>query len=636
MLRASCVGIILFCCTFPTLAATADYLQELVKQAEIKGLARSDEWRALMHYKDNLLTPGVTSEVDGRGFFNASDGATNPQAELAATLAAFFTAPVAETDELQHPQCVFVARYHWLKQELNFDRQRLPEQPCPRFSRWMESLNPGGATLIFPAAYLNNPASMFGHTLLRIDAKDQDEKTRLLAYTVNYAAGTNERSGLVFAFKGIFGGYRGYFSILPYYLKVNEYSDLESRDIWEYQLNLNEAEINQLLRHVWELRLTYFDYYFFDENCAYHLLSLFDVARPELRLTDQFRFWAIPSETVRYVTQKSGMLKNVVYRPALSTRLIYHLQQMDPKYFDTALDLVDGKLQPTDDVFLRIPEKDRADLLEFAYDYIEYRQAADKKTLNLYSDRAYELLEARSQLPASEAPDNVPVPEIRPDTGHKSGRTSLGVGTLEGDAFVEGEWRPAYHDLLDPTGGYVPGSQIKFFSVRVRDYNDPRDLRLEELMALDIESLSPRNRFFKPHSWKVKAGVVRKYLPDDASLLAGLVNAGTGLDYSLDERNSLYTFLEASLEYSGEYEDNYALGAGPTFGFLSRVTPAWNVHMYTNIMRYALGEQRTDGDLVMEQRLSLDDNDALRLRIGRSREFTVYRTEIMLSWQRYF
>ncbi len=68
--------------------------------------------------------------------------------------------------------------------------------------------------------------------------------------------------------------------------------------------------------HVWELGPTRFDYYFFDENCAYHLLSLLEVARPGLQLTDRFRWWAIPSDTVRAVTDQPGLLKRVVYRPA--------------------------------------------------------------------------------------------------------------------------------------------------------------------------------------------------------------------------------------------------------------------------------------------------------------------------------
>ena len=61
------------------------------------------------------------------------------------------------------------ARYRWLKARLGFDPARLIEQPCPRLWSWEAELNPGRVTLIFPAAYINNPSSMFGHTLIRFD-----------------------------------------------------------------------------------------------------------------------------------------------------------------------------------------------------------------------------------------------------------------------------------------------------------------------------------------------------------------------------------------------------------------------------------------------------------------------------------
>lgn len=72
-------------------------------------------------------------------------------------------------DGEQHPQCAYVARYNWLKSRLNFDTERLPEQDCAAFESWAATIDASAATLIFPAAYMNNPASMFGHTLLRLD-----------------------------------------------------------------------------------------------------------------------------------------------------------------------------------------------------------------------------------------------------------------------------------------------------------------------------------------------------------------------------------------------------------------------------------------------------------------------------------
>ena len=128
----------------------------------------------------------------------ASNGSSQPEAELAATLVALY-AP----SELgnQHAQCVFPARSRWLQTQLKL--QDLPKPSCSEFNTWYQDIAPHSAVLIYPAAYLNSPSSMFGHTLLRIDTPDQNEDTRLLAYAVNYAAQTNTSNGLEFAYKGL-------------------------------------------------------------------------------------------------------------------------------------------------------------------------------------------------------------------------------------------------------------------------------------------------------------------------------------------------------------------------------------------------------------------------------------------------
>jgi hypothetical protein len=79
----------------------------------------------------------------------------------------------------------------------------------------------------------------------------------------------------LYAIKGLFGFYRGYYSILPYYAKIQEYRDVSDRDIWEYPLNLEYEEVIKLLMHIYELNAIYSDYYFFDENCSYFLPALF-------------------------------------------------------------------------------------------------------------------------------------------------------------------------------------------------------------------------------------------------------------------------------------------------------------------------------------------------------------------------
>ncbi len=197
------------------------YVQDLISRATLAKLAEEREWHLLLHYRENLLG-GHTSEQDDPGFFLSPDGKTDPQAELEATLRQFFSDELVGRSR-QPAQCAFIARYQWLKEKLSFDDDRLPPQPCERFHRWYVDFDAESVSLIYPSAYMNNPASMFGHTLLRIDQKGQTEQTRILAYTINYAAEVPPDAGVEYAIRGIFGGYKGYFSTIPYYLKVQEY-----------------------------------------------------------------------------------------------------------------------------------------------------------------------------------------------------------------------------------------------------------------------------------------------------------------------------------------------------------------------------------------------------------------------------
>lgn len=96
------------------------------------------------------------------------------------------------------------------------------------------------------------------------------------------------------AFTGFLGVFEGHFSKLPYYYKVREYADFESRDLWTYELNLTQDQVDEMVEHLWDLGHTYFDYYFLGENCSYHLMSLLDVVLPDSTLLKALSFYVHP------------------------------------------------------------------------------------------------------------------------------------------------------------------------------------------------------------------------------------------------------------------------------------------------------------------------------------------------------
>jgi len=623
----------------PAVAADSNYLDELIGHSRELRLSERREWNRLMHYAPNLVTPGVHGLADARRFYLAPDGKTNPRSELEATLAAFFS-DVRETDKEQNPQCAFIARYHWLDSQLHFDPARLAKQTCKRFDEWRETLNPQGLTLIFPAASLNNPSSMYGHTLLRVDAKDQDEKTRLLAYAINYAANTNETNGVAFAINGLFGGYPGTFSMMPYYLKVREYSDMENRDVWEYQLDLSPEDIERVLMHVWELGPVYFDYYFFDENCSYYLLELLEAARPDLNLTGPFRWWAIPSDTVRQLVKQPGLVKRAVFRPSNATVIRHRLELMTPGERALVNLLARGLMPLTDPGLAALSPSSQARVLEVSHDYLSYLQASGKSPAEASPELARNLLLARSRVGASADDPPVLVPAVRPDQGHGTSRLTLGGGRRNGANFAELRARPVYHELMDPQEGYVRGAQIEFFDFAVRDYSNGIGARVEEFTPLRIVSISPRNDFFEPLSWKIDTGWSRRRLANGSEPLVFDVHGGPGLAWTVPDalRSStlVYAFLESTLQADTRLENNYALGVGPRAGALIDLTGRWRAEAYAYEQSFFAGDKDTYWNTGLRQRYTLDRDWALRLDIARERQEKQSWNTVLLSLHCYF
>jgi hypothetical protein len=251
-----------------------------------------------------------------------------------------------------------------------------------------------------------------------------------------------------------------------------------------------------------------------------------------------------------------------------------------------------------------------------------------------------ELLLARSRLPVPPQKPEIPVPAVRPDEGHKTSRIGIGAGSRDGRRFGEIHLRPTYHDLLDQDAGYTRGAQIQFFDMRFRHYQDDGGLRLEEFMPLDIASVSPRNDFFSPVSWKINIGWTRKRLPDGAEPLVFRLHGGPGLAYDaplLFGGNAVYYgFLEAALDASKRFESNYTLGAGPAIGLLADISDRWAVNLKARSLRYGLGDDHWARELVLEQRYVLSRQSALRLNLSRKQEFRDYWNSGHLSLYFYF
>jgi hypothetical protein len=608
------------------------YLAQLISQAVQSQLADQREWHLLLHYRANLFG-GYTSEADDPQFFLSPIGRTDPHAELEGTIRSLFSeVPVGSSK--QPAQCSFVARYHWLKDRLAIDETKLPAIRCERFDLWIKELNAESVTLIFASAFLDNPASMFGHTFLRVDQKGQTDQTRLLAYTINYAAEVPPDEGALYPIKGIFGGFKGYFMTPPYYLKVQEYRDIENRDIWEYRLRFSGHQVRRLLEHAWELGNTYFDYFFFKENCSYHLLSLLEYADPNLHLTDRFHVWTVPADTVRLVATHPRLVEEVVYRPSRRTTIRRKWERLSTHERRMATEFVSDRAPDAIAEFKALPPKQQAFLLDMASDYLRYQSETDRKHAAEYKERNRKVLVERSALRIpSEDMKILPFAD-HPDLGHDTSRASVGSGWRNNDTFEEITVRAGYHELLDPEIGHTPDAQVEIASVSLRHYNRADQTRVERATLANVLSLSPMDTVFHSPSWKINVGM-QTIKHNGCQLCSnGVVNGGIGaaVDTQWLKREVYFAFAETEANYSKAYEERHRIGGGGTVGVLTDLTDRWRLMATGSYLRYALGDKSDDIRWFVGSRYTLSQNWALRLEYNhRDRD-----NDVLFSVQAFF
>ena len=571
---------------------------------KFKELSQNKQWRDLLHFHQIGLIPRFESQVDDPDFFIAADGKYSPESELKASIKAF-TGKDANKDII----CQFPARFHWLKQQL--PELNYPERNCPDFDDWYAKIDPQSLTLSFPAAYLNSPSSMFGHTFIRVDRASGTNA--LLDYSINFAANANpDDNELVFTYKGLSGGYPGVFTILPYYEKVQEYSHLESRDVWEYSLDLTADEIVQFVRHIWEIRNVHFDYYFVDENCSYQLLTLLDASSERFNFAESFKLSAIPSDTVR-VVEEAGLVKSTRFRPSTLSIMRQMIDNLDDKNINLARLLVEESKFPKERLKPLNPI-DKAKVLELAYQYSRYLAVRKKSELPHLGKRTIGLLSQRSKIEQKKVFPDFPTPQYRDDQGHNSRRVVLGGGYDGSNHYQQFELRNAYHDQLDALPGYIKGAKLEMINIKARrtDLGEDFALRLHELKLIDIASYTPRNTLITPISWHVATGLYRpKSNPDE---LTSFLNAGGGVTYELFEQH-FYFLGDGELNLDNDISKGYWLSAGPRIGWLSQHYN-WNLKLEAYRPFDIMGAEFRRFDVELAISVNLSEQWQLRAQTG--------------------
>ncbi len=504
---------------------------------EDNNLSQDKSWYRLLHYKDG------ESEIDDKRFFLSKNGKTDPKDELKKTIELLIK---DKSDDDNSTFCRFPARANWIIKKLPSLQNEIYQPKCKLLHDSLKSLRAKSLTLVFPTAHINSPASMFGHTFLRIDS---DDNMPLTSYAINYAAQTDETSGLIYTYYGLFGGYEGRYSMMEYYKKIKEYSDLEQRDIWEYKLKLSQDEIQKLLLHLFELKDIYADYFFFTENCSYNLLWLLEVAKESVSLTDDFNYKAIPIDTIRAI-EKANLIESANYRPSKAKKIKKIISMIENK--PAAIKFANTKYDF--DYLSKLPKIQQIYTLELAIEQLRIKRANEQIGTKKYTKMLLKLLNLRSKL--GKVPAYIIKKPKDPLVGHKTSKFTF---SYLSDKSIEFGYKPAFHDLYDLQKGFVSGAYINFFDL-VLKYSHNNKIKFSKFDIVNIKSYAKRDVLFKPLSWGIEFGFER-FLDNRINFkLKGSIGFSFG-----NESEYYYYFMLSPSVY---YHTRGVFGITPQIGFV--------------------------------------------------------------------
>ena len=592
-------------------------------------LAKDVTWLKLGHYEKAAGThSGWVSAIHSDDFFLSLDGKSDPLSELDATLDAFKYQATENPDE--DARCRFPARYQWLKSKLS----GIPEGiVCPAYEAWTRAGSVESLSIVFATGYLGNPASYYGHTLLKFNFRDQQEHTRLLDVSVNYGAITNKSdSAVTYIVKSVMGGYDGGFSHINFYFHDHNYGDVELRDLWEYRLKLPEPAVNMIVAHSWEVLGKRYTYHFFRENCAFRMAELLQIVDGVDVVPEKWP-WLIPQAMIEKIgaSEYHGepLLDGFNYLPSRQSRFYNGYRNLNNNEMEIMRALVTEKASYESESFATLALDSKQRILDVMIDYYQFIGAPMEIAPAATKKAYFNALSQRYKLPSGV----ISVPDTKPMAPHLTrplGYVSGGVNHLaDGSSAFSLRVRPAYYDALDSEGGQVRNAELIMGDTWIDVRHGSVSLQKMDVVGVESANAGLSGLPGDAHSaWKIHAGLEREK-PALYSPLVGRLHGDLGYGMNLTAKTFSAVYVGAALQNNVE---GYGIGyAKLSVNLIYRANDALGLVLAHEQRRPFDDKRATYGVSEFEGRLALGRMSDIRFKYQHD-EVNQYGIELGWYW----
>ena len=508
-------------------------------------LSSSSKWARIIGFADeNWITKDQT-------YFLTTSEKFSPYDELVENIKEYLKFADNKSDFFcKTPARAIFLSYH-LPQLPDFNSKR-----CSQYSEWSKNGEIESISLLYVTGYLKNPASFFGHTLLKFNASNGKANAGLLDSSLNYGAHTNNDAALPYVVRGLTGGYSASLVEEKFFRLSAEYQELQKRDIYEYQLSLSEYEKWLMIAFSFEMAQKEFTYYFLADNCAFRLNLILGLALERDPMPGLP--WAAPIDLLMGIT-KSDRVDKITYHPSQTSRTVSALDTLIPSERDKVAAVINSD--------------------PFSYrgtDYNMLTKLAILETLNYFkiesskdgaSDEVSNIDEKRRRVLLSLDRDpaiirGVSAPSKFPHEINKPTPLRYGLKqTGNHDPIISLQLRAANFEILDTDRTRKTNSEFIFLSPKIAIQNGR--VRLDEMTLFKALSLNDSKIIIPGDSnfaWGVDIGKFN--LSEKCYPCGVLKGTGTlGKSTYLTANASIYGLANLSLHESKNNSGNLSVSA---------------------------------------------------------------------------
>ena len=512
--------------------------QETIKLLKYNKIYNKNEWKALLHYNNGL------NIYDNKYILSENFSLKN---EMQADIKAFYLKSNHFININDHPQCKFPARFIFIKKELNINKDEFPNIVCPEFNTYKKKAPADKIGLTYVSENVKNPSSMMGHTFFKLSGKNSMKE---VSHAVTFYTILDTYNLFSIVYQNLYSGMPGKFVLQPYKGIVNNYLNKENRNVWEYDLKVDDYRKKLLYYHLWELKDIDMKYYFSSYNCStvvYYSLSLLNP-----KIYDDKNMWVTPLDTVKYLYKYK--LVNTSTLMASNQWIIRMLEENIAK-------------NDIENVKYIVNTNNYSTIKSLDFYSIELLKAYSKMQYNKNHIDEKQFLEIRSKINLNSL-NNSNVFDISKyklaNNIPPQRQLELGFAHINDKDYTKVSFLPTSHLLNDYNREYFGESELKLFYLSL--LVDKKDIELSEFTLFGMKSYLPYTSLTQDLSYQFELSIKKEYDKEMKYKDTAKIDGGVGFDFLIAKDINVFSIFNMGAGYNKS--DKTHLFINPELGLM--------------------------------------------------------------------